>query len=468
MRFRLSHFDPLGPLDAFPTSEICSDASISASMEGTRQSAALIKNIDNALPLDATALSNVAVIGPNIDLSKTMSSYYGSSEVCKGQASRAGGGGMYTIVDAVQAQADLAGNFTVATAKGVTDPKAGADPSMISEAANVASAADAVVMALGTDLQWAREGHDGTSIALSDGQLALVEAVTNAAKAPVTVVMMTATPLDLSPLLSNPRVGAILHVGAPSVTVLAAGDLLFGRSSPAGRTIQTVYPASYADDVSIFDFNMRPGPSDYPAPSCTTQPQSSCPNATNPGRTYRFYTGEAVVPFGFGLSYSTFEYETLAVDHLTKKPLSSSSSDLPHTVSLAPVNDLVDRTRAANRSFFEVAQLESAAGSVVSYEVRVTNTGKVDADDAVLGFITPPGAGQNGVPLKQLFGFGRVHVKAGQTVSVYLYPALSEFTQVGEDGTRRVHAGDYEVSFGEERSGQQGQGYATSMLRTTK
>jgi hypothetical protein len=72
---------------------------------------------------------------------------------------------------------------------------------------------------------------------------------------------------------------------------------------------QTVLPASYADEISIFDFNMRPGASVWPRPDCTTQPQSQCPNGTNPGRTYRFFTGTPVVPFGFGLSYTSFQYK---------------------------------------------------------------------------------------------------------------------------------------------------------------
>ena len=63
-----------------------------------------------------------------------------------------------------------------------------------------------VVVVLGSDLNWAAEGHDATSITLSDAQLALVGNVSAAAKKPVVVVMMTATPLDLTPLLSNDKV----------------------------------------------------------------------------------------------------------------------------------------------------------------------------------------------------------------------------------------------------------------------
>ena len=100
----------------------------------------------------------------------------------------------------------------------------------------------------------------------------------------------------------------MLHAGQPSVQMLGIGDLLFGKAVPAGRTIQTVLPASYADEISIFDFNMRPGPSVWPRPDCHLHPQSQCPNGTNPGRTYRFFTGVPIVPFGFGLSYTVFSY----------------------------------------------------------------------------------------------------------------------------------------------------------------
>ena len=53
---------------------------------------------------------------------------------------------------------------------------------------------------------------------------------------------------------------------------------------------------------------MRPGISQYPRPDCANADQCTCPRGTNPGRTYRFYNGKAVVPFGYGLSYTSFAY----------------------------------------------------------------------------------------------------------------------------------------------------------------
>ena len=81
----------------------------------------------------------------------------------------------------------------------------------------------------------AAEGHDAAHITFSKGQLALISAVAAAAASPVVVVTLTAVPLDLTPLLGNPKVGAVLHAGQPSVATLGVGDVLFGATVPAGR-----------------------------------------------------------------------------------------------------------------------------------------------------------------------------------------------------------------------------------------
>ena len=188
----------------------------------------------------------------------------------------------------------------------------------------------------------------------------------------------------VSALLADPRVGAVLHVGQPSVTVYGIAELLFGMISPAGRTVQTFYPAQYQDQISIFDFGMRPGISKFVRPDCTRLGGVDCPRGTNPGRTHRFYTGKAVVPFGFGLSYTTFKYEPLA---------------LASSISLAPVRDMLATTMAAGR-IFPSSQLLADAAPLVKFIINVSNTGTMDADDVVLGFLVPPNAGKDGVPLQ--------------------------------------------------------------------
>ena len=97
---------------------------------------------------------------------------------------------------------------------------------------------------------------------------------------------------------------------------------------------------------------------------------------------------------------------------------------------------------------------------------QVTNSGKMDADHVVLGMLKPPGAGTNGVPLQTLWGFERVHVKAGETVTVDLYPALLDgFGSVLDaDGRRVARAGTYAVRFGVPEAAEKGMGFAEHVL----
>jgi hypothetical protein len=177
---------------------------------------------------------------------------------------------------------------------------------------------------------------------------------------------------------------------------------------------------------------MRPGPSAWPPGS-------------NPGRTYRFYTGAPVLPFGFGLSYTTWAYT----------PLPDPTP--PAAVSLTAV----EAAARAQEATGVVGHIPAALKAIAAqFWINVTNTGTVDSDDVVLGFIVPPGAGTNGIPLQELFGFERVFVPAGQTVTVYLGAQGVRFTQAGEDGVRRALRGDYTVRFGVKESAALGMGFA--------
>jgi len=439
VRLRLGHFDPVGPLNKIaPNATICTDNAVATSMQGTIQGAALLKNDNHALPLRPFPAGQIAVIGPNADANATRTGYYGPRVPC--------GNRYWTALDAIKKYADPA---RVSFAAGVPNATS-ADTSGIPAAAELAKAADTVFLVLGTSLAWAEEGHDAAQINFTAAQQQLIDATLAVAKNPVVVLLLTAVPLDISQLLASPKVGAVLHLGQPSVTVLGAAQLIYGKVSPSGRTVQTFYKAEYQDQISIFDFNMRPGPSTFARPDCFLN-ESQCPRGTNPGRTHRFYTGTPVVPFGFGLSYTRFSYS------LASAPVGP--------VSLAPVQQLLDATTAAGRTFV-ASELAAAAAPVAAYSLNVTNTGTVDADDVVLGFLTPPGAGTAGVPLQTLFGFERVFVKAGETVQVYLYPALTDFAQVNPEGNREVLAGSYTVRFGLAETAGLGMGHVECTLST--
>ena len=180
----------------------------------------------------------------------------------------------------------------------------------------------------------------------------------------------------------------------------------------------------------MFDFGMRPGPSVWP------------PGKT-PGRTYRFYAGpNKAVPFGFGLSYTNWTYT----------PLNTSDARVDLSAARAAL--------AAAPAVPGHTPTSLTSVLAANYRVNVTNTGAVDSDDVVLGFTVPPGAGTNGIPLQELFGFQRVFVPAGRTVTVDLGAPARFFTQVDAEGVRAVLPGEYTVRIGVRETAAHGMGFA--------
>jgi hypothetical protein len=435
VRLRLGHFDPPTVLQTFNISDVCSPYALELARDGVRQSSVLAKNTGPApLPLAAASYSSVLMVGPNLDWTGA-TEYYGGRP-CFGQ---------YTT--ALQGLQQHSPNAT--GIKGV--PSVGSsDTSGIPAAAAAAGAADLVFLSIGSNLDLEREGTDRTVIAFSPAQLALIAAVTAAAKGPVVALVQSGGAMDVTPLLNNPKVTSILILGQPSVQVTGAFDVVFGRTldgrpvAPAARMSQMTYPADYVNQVSMFDFGMRPGPSAWPP-------------GTNPGRTYRFYTGTPVLPFGYGLSYTTWNYTVLP----DPAPPAAGSAVQLRRVSLAGVEAAATAQAATGVVGHIPAGLKATAAD---FWLNVTNTGAVDSDDVVLGFLTPPGAGAGGVPLQELFGFERVFVPAGQTVTVYLGAQGVRFTQPDTEGVRRVLRGEYGVHFGLKESSGLGMGFAQTRV----
>lgn len=130
------------------------------------------------------------------------------------------------------------------------------------------------------------------------------------------------------------------------------------------------------------------------------------------GRTYRYFTGRPLWPFGYGLSYTTFKYSDLA---LPKTPIE--------------------------------------AGQPLNASVRITNTGKMAGDEVVqlyLKFPQVPGA-----PLRALRGFQRIHLAPGASHTVRFHLRPRDMSMVTEEGDIIVAQGTYTVSIG---GGQPGTG----------
>ena len=127
----------------------------------------------------------------------------------------------------------------------------------------------------------------------------MINVVASASKSKIHIVVMGGGSVDLE-AASNEKVGSILWAYPGQSGGVAIANTLTGSNVPSGRLTQTFYPASFVNEVSMFDMNMRPNPS-----------------TGNPGRSYRFYTGTPVYKFGDGLSYNTFNYSMASKNEQT-------------------------------------------------------------------------------------------------------------------------------------------------------
>ncbi|MBN1791993.1 MAG: glycoside hydrolase family 3 C-terminal domain-containing protein [Bacteroidales bacterium] len=178
----------------------------------------------------------------------------------------------------------------------------------------------------------------------------------------------------------NQNLSAIIQAFYPGeATGTALARLLFGDFSPSGRLPVTFYKS--VDDLPDFR--------DY----------------TMDGRTYRYFEGEPLWDFGFGLSYTTFDYKNLQV---------------PATAT---------------------------PGSAVTIAVDVTNTGKADGEEVVQVYVTDKEASAP-VPLRSLAGFKRVFLKAGETRKVEITLKPEHFSLIDKAYNRVVEPGDFIISAG--------------------
>ncbi|HVH86797.1 MAG TPA: glycoside hydrolase family 3 C-terminal domain-containing protein [Terriglobales bacterium] len=231
------------------------------------------------------------------------------------------------------------------------------------------------------------KGGDRTSLDLPRPEQDLLEAVAAAGK-PLVVVLMNGSALSVN--WANEHANTILEAWYSGEEGGAAiAETLSGKNNPAGRL-----PVTFYKDVS-----QLPPFEDY----------------AMKGRTYRYFEGTPLYPFGFGLSYTQFAYSNLK---------------LPS----APVK----------------------AGEPVHAEVTLRNTGKVAGDEVVQLYLGFPKV--NGAPLKALRGFERVRLDPGQSKTVEFNLGQRDLSMVSEAGDPMIAAGKYNVSIG---GGQPGSGANT-------
>jgi beta-glucosidase len=283
-RFLLGMFDPgeRVPHAAIPYEVNDCDAHRALATIAARESLVLLEN-DGLLPLSAD-VGSLAVIGPNAaDVRALVANYHGTP-------SRP-----VTPLDGIRATvgADTKIWFSEGCAPGASVAD-GVDPqAYLAEAAAMADRAEVVVLCLGLNAELQGEqneqnpayGGDRPDLELPPMQQRLLESVVATGK-PTVLVLLAGSALDLR--WAAERVGAILFAWYPGQQGgTAIADALFGAYSPAGR-LPLTFPTSLEQLPAFEDYAMK-------------------------GRTYRYLESEPLYPFGFGLSYTRFDYSDLSV-----------------------------------------------------------------------------------------------------------------------------------------------------------
>lgn len=354
VKFALGLFDHPNVNPALNAKMYRSPAHLAVSLRAALESMTLLKNENHLLPLSRST-QRIAVIGPNGDKAR-----YGDYE-------NAANGLKISMLEGIR---QLLPHATVTFDDGEDIPSAVAK----------AKSADVVIMGLGEWHGISGEGFDRSNLGLPGNQEQLLEAVVATGK-PVVLVLENGRPLTID--WAEKHVPAILEAWYPGeFGGKAVAETLFGENDPGGH-LSITFPQTVGQLPDYYD--------------------------TDPSRVYRYIdcNGTPLFPFGFGLSYTTFRFDHLAVT----PPIPGSQSNVRVTV---------DVTNTGRRTGDEVAQL------YVREDVSSVET-----------------------PRRSLAGFSRIHLGPGQMKTVtFLVPQRqlavwnAENRWAIEPGVYTVWAGD--------------------------
>lgn len=379
IRFRLGMFDPAEMVKyaQIPITALESQPHKEHALNMARESIVLLRNENHLLPLNKN-IKRIAVLGPNADNANTqLGNYNGQPSV------------VTTVLQGIKDKLGNSANVFYSRATNFVDTAHLDFTKLIDSVRD----ADVLIYVGGISprlegeemrvIQPGFSGGDRTTIALPSVQTELLKALKATGK-PVVFVMMTGSAVAIPWEAENiPAIMNAWYGGQAAGTAVA--DVLFGDYNPSGRLPVTFY-RSDADLPSFEDYSMA-------------------------NRTYRYFKGEPLYPFGFGLSYTTFKYSDLK---LSKQAVDKNGS--------------------------------------VEAEVTVSNTGKLKGDEVVQLYIVHEGTSY--APLAALKNFRRITLQPGasQKISFTITPDL--LTLIAQDGTRVFQPGKVKIVIGDSSPGE--------------
>ncbi len=350
VKFALGLFDHPYVNPALDAKVYRSPAHLAVSLRAALESMTLLKNEDHLLPLSRST-QRIAVIGPNGDKAR-----YGDYE-------------------------NHANGLKISLLQGIREllPHASVsfdDGNDIESAVETARGAQAVIMGLGEWQGISGEGFDRSSLSLPGDQEKLLEAVAGTGR-PLVLVLENGRPLTID--WAEKHVAAILEAWYPGeFGGRAIAETLFGENNPGGHLAIT------------FPQTVGQLPDDYDA---------------DPSRVYRYVDsdGKPLFPFGFGLSYTTFRFDHLAV----KAPAPGSHGDIEATVD-------------------------------------VTNTGRVAGDEVAQLYVREDVSSVE-TPRRTLAGFSRIRLDPGQTKTVTFHVPQDQLAVWSAESRWAIEPGAYTV-----------------------
>mgnify|MGYP001052781360 FL=1 len=387
IKFRMGLFE--NPyVDTKKESVLYADAHLKAARQAAIESAILLKNDNNTLPLSRG--KKVAIIGPMADAPHDQMGTW----VFDGDKN-------YTVTPLAALKGEYKDvNYVYEQGLAYSRDKSTVN---FEKAKQAAASADVAVVFLGEEAILSGEAHSLSNINLIGLQSDLLKAVKSAGK-PVVLVIMAGRPLTIERDL--PYVDAVLFnfhpgtMGGPAIL-----DLLFGKANPSGKL-----PATFVREVGQIPMYYNHNNTGRPAPEkvMTLDDIALEAGQTSLGNT-SFYLDsgkDPLFPFGYGLSYTTFEYSNITL-----------------SASTVPMN------------------------GTLTVKATLKNTGSVDGTEVAQLYVQDI-VGSVVRPVKELKGFQRVALKAGEAKTIEFKLTTDDLAFYGRDLVKKAEKGDFNVWVG--------------------